>query len=264
MKNSPNDKLKKSIKLGDAFKLGEHLLVCGDACDELSVKKVVSENKVRLVLTDPPYGVAYVENKDWLGLRGSQAEHSVKFKKIENDHLQTDEEYLDFSKKWLEKVIPYLADKNAFYIFNCDLMFCALRQAMRDIGIYYSQMVIWLKDHIVLGRKDYNPQHELIAYGWYGRHKFERSKDKSVVVHPKPHRSKLHPTMKPVGLLRKLILNSTRINEYVYDPFGGSGSTMIACEQVKRRCLMIELDPEYCLVIINRWENLTGMTVEQI
>jgi DNA modification methylase len=96
--------------------------------------------------------------------------------------------------------------------------------------------------------------HELIAYGWHGSHKFERSKSKSVMFHAKPHRSKKHPTMKPVGLLRKLILNSTKVNEYVYDPFGGSGSTLIACEQTKRRCLIIELDPKYCEVIKKRYE----------
>ena len=105
---------------------------------------------------------------------------------------------------------------------------------------------------------DYLPQHELILYGWKGTHDFKRGKDKSVVFEPKPSRSTLHPTMKPVGLLRRLILNSTAVGDTVYDPFGGSGSTLIACEQVKRRCRMIELDQKYVDVIIKRWQNLTN------
>jgi len=129
---------------------------------------------------------------------------------------------------------------------------------MKAAGFYYSQMIIWIKNTSVLGRKDYMPQHELIAYGWHGRHKMERSKDKSVIFYPKPHRSSLHPTMKPVGLLRKLILNSTKMGETVYDPFGGSGSTLIACEHLGRKCIMVELDPMHCSTIIKRWETLTG------
>jgi DNA modification methylase len=100
--------------------------------------------------------------------------------------------------------------------------------------------------------------HEVIAYGWMGRHKMVRGKAKSVIFHPKPARSKLHPTMKPPGLLRKLIPNSTNVGETIYDPFGGSGSTLIASEHLQRKCVMIELDEEYAKTIIKRWEKLTG------
>ncbi len=143
-------------------------------------------------------------------------------------------------------------------------MMCALRAGMKQAGIYYSQMIIWIKNQIVVGRKDYLPQHEVIAYGWHGRHKMERSKGKSVIFHPKPHRSALHPTMKPIGLLRQLILNSTKINDTVYDPFAGSGSTLIACEHLKRKSIIIELDPTHCSTIIQRWELLTGKKAEKI
>ncbi len=125
-------------------------------------------------------------------------------------------------------------------------------------------MIIWLKNTVVLGRKDYLPMFELIAYGWFGRHKMERSKAKSVIFHPKPSRSKLHPTQKPIGLLRKLIPNSTKIGEYVYDPFLGSGSTIIACEHLGRRCIGIDLDPAYVSTAIARFEKLTGKKAEKL
>ena len=103
---------------------------------------------------------------------------------------------------------------------------------------------------------DYNPQHELILYGWFGKHQFHKRKDKSVLCYPKPNRSSLHPTMKPIPLLRHLILNSTGIGSIVWDGFGGSGSTLIACEQTKRVCVMIEISPEYCRTIVTRFQRI--------
>lgn len=252
------------MKAGEVEKLGVHILMCGDATKSEDVANLImhatfpceTPNKIRMILTDPPYGVSYVENKDWLGLRGGK-ESKHRWKKIENDNL-TGENYSEFTKRWLKPIIPYLDTKNAFYIFNSDVMVCALLKGLIDAGFKYSQIIIWVKNSIILGRKDYNPQHELIIYGWRGTHKFERGKGKSLIYYPKPAKSKLHPTMKPVGLLRKLILNSTRINETVYDPFGGSGSTLIACENTGRRCLMIEKDPDYCETIIRRWKKLKG------
>jgi len=135
---------------------------------------------------------------------------------------------------------------------------------MRQAGVRFTQILIWIKNHAVIGRMDYLPQHEFIAYGWFGTHKFHKSKDKSILFYPKPNKSKLHPTMKPVGLLRRLILNSTKVGDAVYDPFGGSGSTLIACEQTKRRCLTIEVDPKYCQTIIDRFNKLTGKEVKRL
>ena len=241
------------IKIGDTIKLGEHRVVCGDSKDPAIVKKLMDQDEIRVVLTDPPYGISYVQGKDWLGLRGTESKHFKKHKKIESDDL-TGDKYAVFTEEWIKTATEFLTAKNAFYIFNSDMCVCDLRKGMEAAKIYYSQMIIWVKNSIVLGRKDYNPQHELIIYGWHGRHKFEASKRRSVIYWPKPHRSTLHPTMKPVGLLRKLILNSTKVGEVVYDPFGGSGSTLIACEQTKRKCLMIELEPEYCEKIKWRYE----------
>ena len=126
------------------------------------------------------------------------------------------------------------------YIFNSDKMIFPLKQAMDQCGYKLSQLLVWVKTQAIVGRLDYLPQHELIAYGWLGKHRFRKSKDKSVLICPKPSKSKLHATMKPIALLRNLILNSTNTGDIVFDGFGGSGSTLIACEHVKRICFMVE------------------------
>ena len=247
------------MKTGDIYKLGNHILGCGSALDVEFVTKVIGENKIRCILSDPPYGVAYVEGKKGLSKLGVDSD-----KVIVGDQLQTNESYAIFTKTWMENVRPCLESYNAYYIFNGDMMYPALRKGMKDAGFYYSQLIIWIKNHVVLGRKDYLPMFEMIAYGWYGRHKMERSKAKSVLFHPKPSASKLHPTQKPIGLLRKLIPNSTKWGEWIYDPFLGSGSTLIACEHLGRRCIGLEIDPEYCETIIKRYEKLTGQKTEKI
>jgi DNA modification methylase len=246
------------IKVGDVFQLGDHRLLCGDAKDLALIKRLISDDRISLILSDPPYGVGYVEGKADLTKikRGS--------KKIANDHNQTEEAYRQFTKDWLEVVKPYLAKKNSFYIFNSDKMIFSLRDGIIDADFRLTQLLIWIKNNVVVGRLHYLPQHELIAYGWFGSHEFYKAKDKSLLIYPKPNKSPLHPTMKPVGLLRNLILNSSKINDYVYDPFGGSGSTLIACEQTKRKCLMVEMDPEYCQVIIDRFNKVTGQKAERI
>ena len=143
-------------------------------------------------------------------------------------------------------------------------MIFSLREAMISSDFKFSELLVWIKTHAVIGRLDYLPMHELIAYGWHGTHEFLKSKDKSVLIYPKPNKSRLHPTMKPVGLIRNLILNSSRIGDVIWDGFLGSGTTLIACEQTKRICYGIELDPEYCEVIINRFEKLTGVKVVKV
>lgn len=245
------------IKIGDVFQLGDHRLACGDAKDSALLKRLILDDRISLLLTDPPYGVAYVEGKAKLTKIKSN-------KKIANDHNQTEEVYRHFMKEWLEVIKPYLAKKNSFYIFNSDKMVFSLRDGIVDAGFRLTQLLVWIKNNVVVGRLHYLPQHELIAYGWFGSHEFYKAKDKSILIYPKPNKSPLHPTMKPVGLLRNLILNSSKIDDYVYDPFGGSGSTLIACEQTKRRCLMVEIDPEYCQVIIDRFEKVSGIKAERI
>jgi len=246
-----------SIQKNDLFQLGDHLLARGNALDPEIVKKLIGDRKISLILSDMPYGVEVVESK-------SRFFNIMKTKVMANDHLQTDEEYRKFTSGWLNLVKPYLTEKNSYYLFNSDRMLFAMREGLLDEGFKFSQLLIWVKNHAVLGRMNYLPQHELIAYGWFDAHKFYKSQHKSVLFYPKPNKSLLHPTMKPVALLRDLILNSSKIGDYVYDPFAGSGSLGIACEQTKRKALMIELDPEYCQTIINRIEKITGQKAIKI
>jgi len=247
------------ISKGDIFQIGNHTVGCGDSLDKEFVAKVIGDKKIKVILTDPPYGVAYVENKKDFAKLGS-SENKV----IANDHLQSDDEYEVFTQKYLGAVIPYLEEYNACYIFNSDLMFSSLRIGMKNAGFYYSQMLIWMKNQPVMSRKDYLSMYELIAYGWFGKHKTERSKSKNVIVHPRPQRSKLHPTQKPIGLLRKLIPDNSSVGDFIYDPFLGSGSTCIASHHLGRKCIGIELDVEYVKIIIKRLEKLTGIKAVKI
>lgn len=246
-----------NVQIGDVYLLGKHKLICGDSCNTDVVRTLLGDIHVSLVLTDPPYGVNYVGSKEGIAQVKKQ-------KHIQNDQYQSESEYKMFTRRWLELVKPYLMQKNSLYIFNSDKMLFALKEGMQESGVKFAQLLIWIKNNAVMGRMNYLSQHELIAYGWYGSHQFQKSQDKSVIFYPKPQKSVLHPTMKPIGLLRRLILNSSKIGDYVYDPFGGSGSTLIACEQTKRKCLMIELDPEYCQTIITRWEKVTGQKAKKI
>ncbi len=246
------------VKTNEIYQLGEHKLACGNINDKNLLKKLIGENRIDCILQDPPYAISIVESKNSFGHKLSCN------KEIANDQLQTEDEYKNFSKEWLENIKPYLARNNSVYVFNSDKMIFSLRQAMVEVGYKFTQMLIWVKSQAIIGRMDYLPQHELIAYCWYGTHKFQRSKDKSVLFYPKPSKSILHSTMKPVALLRNLILNSTKVGNYVFDGFGGSGSTLIACEHLKRKCLMVELDLDHCSTIIRRWEKLTGLKAHKI
>jgi DNA modification methylase len=253
MKSSPVKKLSHSVKVGDVILLKDHILICGDSA-KVDLKQY---GGIDLLLTDPPYGIDYVASK-----RGLNA--VAKDKDIANDGFVSDEAYVTFTKGWLTPALSQLTKKNSIYIFNCDKMIFALRDACLEAGMKVAQLIIWVKDKAIIGRLDYMPQHELILYGWRGTHDFKRGKDKSVIFHPKPQLSKLHPTMKPIGLLRRLILNSTDVGDTVYDPFGGSGSTLIACEHTKRKCLTVEMDTEYCETIVRRWLTLTGYGEETL
>lgn len=240
------------IKYGDIVKLGNHYLACGDSQDKELVNRIVGKLKIKAVICDPPYGIAVAESK-----RGFQA--LSKDKAIVNDHIQSDAEYRAFTRNWIEAIMPHLARKNIFYIFNSDRMIFALREGMLQAGVKFGQLLIWVKTHAVIGRMDYAPQHELIAYGWYGTHEFLKSKDRSVITHPKPNKSPNHPTTKPIGLIRRLILNSTRIGDVVFDGFLGSGTCLLACEETQRICVGIETDREYVETAIREFEKLTGI-----
>lgn len=248
-----------SINPGDVFRIGDHHIACGDCRDKDLVAKLAAcaGKKIKAVIADVPYGVAVAESK-----RGFSTLR--KDKDIANDGLQSDADYELFTGAWITALLPHLVAKNSFYVFNADKMVFALRQGMLAAGLHFGQLLVWVKTHAVVGRLDYAPQHELIAYSWHGTHEFLKSKDKSVIVYPKPSKSPLHPTMKPVGLIRHLILNSSRIGDVIIDPFLGSGTTLVACEQTKRACLGIDIDPEYVQTAITRLEKITGLIATQL
>jgi len=237
------------IKQGMIFQLREHTLGCGSSTDTEFVKKVIGNNTVCSIQSDPPYGVAIAKS----------SLNPTIHKPLANDHLQSDAEYIEFTSSWLEAVKPFLARKNSAHIFNSDKMIFALREGMIRSGFKFSQLLVWVKNQSTMARLDYLPAHELIAFGWFGTHKFYKAQDKSVLYAPKPQMSKYHATMKPISLIRRLILNSTKVEDTVYDPFLGSGTTLLASHQILRKCIGIELEPEYCQVTIDRWEKLSGL-----
>jgi DNA modification methylase len=245
------------MKSGEIYQLGRHRLACGNSSDAELVSRLIGDDKIAMILCDPPYGVSYVESKRGIAKLATD-------KIIANDNIEDEAEYQAFTSAWLNAIKPHMAQKNTIYIFNSDKMLLPTIAALKATGGKFAQLLIWAKTHAVIGRLDYLPQHELILYGWYGTHIFGKSKDKSILVYPRPNKSKLHPTMKPVGLLRRLILNSSKVNDIVFDGFVGSGSTLLAAEQTNRCCLAVELDPEYCQVVISRWEKLTGLKAEKL
>lgn len=239
------------INKGDLIILGEHRLLCSDCTNPTNLKILMGEEKIKSIISDVPYSVACVESKSFM-------KTGNKNKVIANDQLQTDEQYTKFMRDWLSIIKPYLESYNSYYIFNADKMVFALKDSLDQENFHFAQLLIWIKNHAVVGRLDYLPQHELICYGWFGRHRFRKSKDKSLLYYPKPNKSELHATMKPVGLIRTLILNSTEIGEIVYDGFLGSGTAIVACENTKRRCFGMEIDLDHCMTIVKRYEKLTG------
>jgi len=246
--------------LGDMYKLGNHYLLCGDATELENYKQ-----NFDLLLTDPPYGVDYSSKNAMLNSldNGNRIE-----KTIENDNL-TENEVAEIWNKVFNNCYLKSNKNSSYYIFgaNLDNLFYNLQTSILNNGYLLKHLLIWKKNNFVLSRTDYKYKHEPILYGWKNKenHNFYGENNlTSVLEFDKPKESKLHPTMKPIELLKHLIINSTKVNEWVIDPFGGSGSTLIACEQIKRNCYMIELDPAYCDVIIDRWENLTGQKAELI
>lgn len=241
------------VKYGDIFLLGEHKLLVGDCRDEKLMQSYLFGYEIKSINVDVPYGVNLSSSKKSIG-RELKVDSDIL-----NDQYQSDDDYIKFTRSWLQLIKPYLSTKNSFYVFNCDKMIFALRDALVAEGFTVSQLLVWLKDRAVLGRKDYLPQTELILHGWYKVHEFLKSKDKNIIVYPKPTTSPLHSSQKPVGLIRRLILNSTRIGDTVFDGFCGSGTCLIACEDTNRKCLAVELSFDYCRTILARFEMHTNI-----
>ncbi len=250
-------KLQNSIKYGDVFRLGEHILAYGDCRDAKLIAKAIGARKVKTVICDVPYGIDLTASKE-------NFKPLLKNKNIVGDHAQSDAEYATFTREWIEALKPHLAAKNSFYIFNSDRMIFALRQGMFEAGLKFSQLLVWVKTSSVVGRLDYAPMHELIAVGWHGTHEFLKPKDRSVLIYPKPKRSPRHPSTKPVGLIRRLVLNTTKVGDVVFDGFLGSGTALWACHQTGRVCIGVEIDGEYVEQVIESYYKLTGIKAQKI
>ena len=177
-----------------------------------------------------------------------------------NDSMDSDS-FLNFLTDAFTNAYKALSEGGAFYVWYASKEHINFEKALNNVGLTVKEQLIWNKNALVLGRQDYHWKHEPCLYGWKdgaSHNWYADRKQTTVIDFDKPLRSGEHPTMKPVGLIAYLINNSTKENDLVLDIFGGSGTTLIACEQMNRKCLMMELDPHYCDVIINRWETLTG------
>lgn len=249
------EQAEKRAKVGDIWKLGKHKLACGDLIDMLP--KLLKDKKYDLLVTDPPYGVSYAsKNKK---LNNFDKRNRIQTE-IENDHKKPEEMY-GLWKTWFKNIRPYSKPGSCYYITGPqggDSLL--LLQSLKEADFILKHILIWVKNKIVLGYCDYNYKHEPILYGWTkGTHNFYgKGGESSVWEVDKPQKSKMHPTMKPVELFARAIKNSSKQGQMVLDPFLGSGTTLIACEQLNRICCGIELSPDYCDIIINRWERLTN------
>ena len=231
-------------KAGDVWILGRHRLVCGDSTKPETYETLMDGKKANLVLTDPPYNVNYE------GIAG----------KIKNDNMAS-EKFFDFLFDAFSNTEKVMADDASIYVFHADTEGLNFRKAFDAAGFYLSGCCIWKKPSLVLGRSPYQWIHEPCLFGWKktGKHQwYSDRKQTTVWEFEKPKKNAEHPTMKPIPLLSYPIANSSMSNTIVLDPFGGSGSTLIACEQMDRSCYTIELDEKYCDVIVNRYIEFVG------
>ena len=268
-------------KPGDVWILGRHRLMCGDSTQPAVFDRVLAGKPADLIITDPPYNVDYTGGTD------DQLT-------IQNDNM-SEADFDTFLRGAYQAMHSSLKKGGAIYVFYADTQGVAFRTQMRAAGFKIAQTLIWVKNALVLGRSDYQWRQEPILYGWKegAAHYYvdergnttviddkldltglkkealmdlvkemyrERYYGSTILHEDKPLRNAEHPTMKPVKLIARLMMNSSRQGETILDPFGGSGSTMIAAEKAKRKCCMIELDPKYCDVIVKRWQELTGGT----
>lgn len=275
-------------KPGDLWILGKHRLLCGDSTKAKDVERLMNGEKADMVFTDPPYNVNYGDKASML--EKYQKGHS-NVNSIKNDNMDNDD-FLRFLTSAFKNIYSALCPGGPFYICHAETTGLEFRKAVINSGLLLKQCLIWVKNSLVLGRQDYQWIHEPILYGWKpgAAHKWYGGFNKTTVIEDRPNLRKMkkeelikfaeellegkhhttviredkptksveHPTMKPVKLIGYLINNSSKIGDKVLDIFGGSGSTLIAAEQLDRTCYMMEIDPVYCDVIVKRWENFTG------
>lgn len=285
----PNDGAQDRVMEGELWRMGEHVLLCADSTKPVNVERLSDAIGTRfdLLLTDPPYNVA-------LGQHDNRRKGGLI---IANDNWADDAGFVEFLRAALSGAMSAMRPGAAFYVWYASTQSANFLEAAKSAGLEVRQILVWAKNTFALGRQDYQWRHEPCLYGWKegAAHYFTDSRRESTVIDDamdtsrmskaelkdaldailertattvlrdkKPTRSVEHPTMKPVSLFAYQIANSTKPGDAVLDPFGGSGTSVIACEQLSRRCGTIELDPHYASVIVDRWERLTGMEAVRI
>ena len=233
------------VEKGDVWVVGRHRLVCGDATNPDAVEKLMDGKKANLIVTDPPYGVSF---KSASGLT------------IQNDSMK-DEEFYNFLYKSFANMVAHMESGGSAYVFHADTEGLTFRKAFIDAGFHLAGVCIWSKNSLVLGRSDYHWQHEPVLYGFLknGKHRWYSDRKQTTIWNfNKPKRNENHPTSKPLDLLAYPIRNSSQENAIVIDTFGGSGSTLMACEQTNRICYTMELDEKYASVILRRYVEDVG------
>jgi site-specific DNA-methyltransferase (adenine-specific) len=238
---------------GDLWLLGKHRLLCGDATKTEDFARLMDNTAADLLLTDPPYGVNYVGR--------TQAEMT-----IANDDLADDNQYRSFLATAFRTTLDHVRPGGGFYVWHADVRGLPVRLAAGDAGMQVRQCLVWVKQTMVLGRQDYQWRHEPCLYGWRdgAAHTWLGDRSQTTVLEfDRPSRNGDHPTAKPVDLFRYLVANSCPPGGRILDPFGGSGTTLVAAELVGRIAYLMELDPAYVDVAVRRWEAVTGQTAER-
>lgn len=246
----PDPPQETDIKPGDTFTLGEHKLMCGDCTHAEDVKKLLEKETVDSLQTDPPYGVY---DEKWHSLRRRQIAGSASTFKDLNPV-----DYMKFTESWL--TITPMSDQNTFYVWINQKNMVHLLLGLEHCGFTTAKALVWVKQAGVLTNMDYLSRHELCMYGWKGRHKFYGKKREDTFFVNRPVRSPSHPTMKPVELIQPLIEDGSNKGANIYDPFAGSGTTLVAAEKANRRCFLMEKEPVFCDVIIRRYNYIRERT----
>ena len=244
------EKVTPRTKLGDIWILGNHKLLCGDCTDFENIDQLLLDQKAHMVFTDPPWNVAY----------GKVKHPKYKNNQILNDDMSTDDFQIFLNKSFNSLAKLSMKGTIVYLVMSAQEWGNAMLE-MKKNNFHWSSTIIWNKDRHVISRKDYHTKYEPIWYGWYDSKRLKKLDDRKqsdVWDFKKPFKSKLHPTTKPVELIERTIKNSSDSNNLVIDLFLGSGSTLIACEKTNRKCFGMELDPKYCDVIVQRWEDYTG------
>lgn len=243
------------IVLGDLFEIGEHRLLCGDSTQTDTYIKLMNGQLADMVITDPPYNVALgMETKEQAKARNRRTDGLV----IQNDKMSNDDFY-KFLYDFYTALSTAVKKGGSIYVWYTSSEVVNFVSAMVDAGWLYKQELIWNKTSMIMGRQDYQWKHEPCLYGWLdgaSHNWYSDRKQTTIIDFDKPSRNGEHPTMKPIGLFAYQIQNSSKSNDIVIDSFGNSGTTMVACHQLNRKGYLVEFDPKYCQVIVDRMKKL--------